>query len=228
MQAIFKDIVSGDEEKVRERIAKDPSLIGAVATGQPKQYAGQSALQVAIRAGEFAIARMLLSEGADPNFADIDSPSGWAKSVLHDALAAAVKRSRWVRPSFNAESEREWRLVNASPGPDESFDVLVALLDAGADPVALDSKGVTPLGRAVRAAHDILPRRHDEKPEVSDDKPLNPELVSDLSRIFELLMTRGADPSQIEPQLSMPLTKYYRHHLVGKFLTGKIEPDPVP
>ena len=78
MQAIFKDIVDGDEESVRARIEKDPSLVDAVASGAPKKYAGQSPLQVAIRTAQFGIAKLLLEKGSDPNFADVTSP----KSII--------------------------------------------------------------------------------------------------------------------------------------------------
>lgn len=228
MQAIFTDIVNGDEQKVRGRIAKDPSIVAAVATGQPKQYAGQSTLQVAIRSGEFAIARFLLANGADATFTDVDSPSGWAKSILHDALMAAVTRSRRVRRSSDTKSGQEWLPVNSASKADEAFEVVVALLDAGADVNAPDSKGCTPLGRAAHAAHDILPRRRDGQPERSDGRPLNPELVADVSRIFDILVERGADPTRIEPQLGMSLTEYYTIELVGKFLTGRVQPDWTP
>lgn len=227
MQAIFKDIVDGDEESVRARIEKDPSLVDAVASGTPKKYAGQSPLQVAIRTAEFGIAKLLLEKGSDPNFADVKSPSGWAKSVLHDAAVAAVMRSRWSRRTFNADSEQVW-LIAETAKADEAYEMLVALIEAGADAVAEDSMGATPLGRAVHAAHDVLPRRNDEKPELSDNRPLTPELVDDLTRIFELFKTHGADPDEVEPQLDESLASYYRHELVGKFLTGQVEPDPVP
>lgn len=227
MQAIFKDIVDGDEESVRARVEKDPALVNAVATGTPKQYAGQSSLQVAIRTGQFRIAKMLLENGSDPTFADVKSPSGWSKSVLHDAAVAAVMRSRWSRRAFNAESEKVWPIAETAKS-DEAYEMLVALINAGADATAEDSKGATPLGRAAHAAHDVLPRRHDDKPELSDGKPLTSELVDDLTRIFAVLKERGADPAQVEPQLAMTLADYYRSELVGKFLTGQVEPDPAP
>ena len=225
MQAIFTEIVDGEEQKVRDRIAKDPSIVSAVAAGQPKEYAGQSTLQVAVRSGQFALARLLLEHGADPNFVDSDSPSGWAKSVLHDALAAAVKRSRWLRPVRGANSERSWALANDEQSADDAFDTLLALLDAGADVQALDSKGCSPLGRAARAAQDILPRRRDGQPNRADDRPLNAEVVHDLTRIFDALMSRGADPGRTEPQLDMTLLHYYEFELVGAFLTGSAQPD---
>lgn len=227
MQAIFTEIVDGDQESVRARIEKDPSLVNAVATGTPKKYTGQSSLQVAIRTGQFGIARMLLDQGSDPNFSDVKSPTGWSKSVLHDAAVAAVMRSRWSRRTFDADSEKVWTVAEIEKH-DEGYELLVALIDAGADATAADSKGSTPLGHAVRAAHGVLPRRNDEKPELSDGKPLTPELVDDLTRIFELLKAHGADPERIEPQIKKPLADFYRHELVGKFLTGQVEPDTAP
>lgn len=227
MQAIFKDIVDGDEESVRARIEKDPELVNAVASGAPKKYAGQSPLQVAIRTAQFGIAKLLLDKGSDPNFADVTSPSGWAKSVLHDAAVAAVMRSRWSRRTFNADSEQVW-LIAETAKSNEAYEMLVALIDAGADVTAKDSLGATPLGRAAHAAHDVLPRRNDEKPGLIDNRPLTPELVDDLTRIFELFTTHGANPEQSEPQLDQPLAHYYQHELVGKFLTGQVEPDPAP
>ncbi|SHK70993.1 hypothetical protein SAMN05421803_12911 [Nocardiopsis flavescens] len=226
MQAIFKDIVNGDEESVRARIEKDPFLVDAVATGSPKKYTGQSALQVAIRTGHFTIARMLLRRGSDPSFVDAKSSTGWSRSVLHDAAVAAVMRSRWSRRTFNADSEQVWILAETAKN-DEAFEMLVALIEAGADATAEDSLGATPFGRAVLTAHDVLPRRNDEKPQLSDGKPLTAELVHDLSRIFQLFKAHGADPHQVEPQLGKPLAHHYRHELVGKFLIGNVEPDPV-
>lgn len=225
MQSLFTEIVDGDGQKVRDRIAKDPALVNLVATGQPKQYAGQSALQVAVRTGAFDLARFLLENGADANFADTASPSGWAKSVLHDAAVAAVMRSRWVRMTINKNSEKEWNLRNSEADADDAFQTLVALLDAGAVVDAVDSKGATPLGRAALTANDVLPRRRDDHPERNDDRPLNPELVHDLDRVFGALMSRGADPDRIEPQLDMSLAQYYAHRLVGKFLAGEAQAD---
>lgn len=212
MQAIFTDIVEGDEASVRERIEKDPSLVDAVATGSPKKYVGQSVLQVAIRMGEFDIAKLLLEKGSDPAFVDVKSPTGWSRSVIHDAAVAAVMRSRWSRRPADEKHER-------------SYEFLVALLEAGADATAEDSKGSTPLAHAVRAAHDVLPRRNDEKPELSDGKPFTPELFADLTRVFDLLKAHGADPDRVEPQLGKAPAYHYRHELVGKILAGTAEPD---
>ncbi|WP_134324941.1 hypothetical protein [Cumulibacter soli] len=227
MQAIFKEIVAGDEASVRARIEKKPALANAVATGTPKKYVGQSALQVATRTGQFDIARLLLDNGADARFVDVTEPGAWSKSVLHDAAVAAVMRSRRSRRTFTAESEQVWKVAEVEKH-DAAYQLLAGLIDAGADATAEDSLGATPLGRAVHSAHDVLPRRNDERPELSNGHPLTRELVDDLTRIFALLIQHGADPQQVEPQMGKPLAEFYRHELVGKFLIGNVEPDPIP
>ncbi|WP_147916303.1 ankyrin repeat domain-containing protein [Ruania zhangjianzhongii] len=225
MQAIFTDIVDGDEEKVLERIEKDPSVLSVVATGRPKKYAGQSPLQVAVRSGAFRIAELLLSHGADPNFVDRSAPGGWSAPVLHDAIAAAVKRSRWLRPSAPTQPVPEWLLANSAESADAAFSVLSALLETGAPVDAVDSYGNSSLARAARAAREILPQHWYNEPDRVDDKPLNPELIDDLARIFGALYSRGADPSAVDPQLGHRLDEFYAAEPVGLFLT---HPDAAP
>lgn len=219
MQAIFTDIVAGDERKVLERVEKEPKVISAVATGKPRKYAGQSPLQVAIRSGSFRIAQMLLSHGADPNFVDAESATGWSAPVLHDAIAAAVKRSRWLRPAAPGAPDPEWRLANSAEQADSAFAVLSALLNAGARIDMLDSYECAALGRAAVAAREILPKHWYNDPDRVDEKPLNPELVDDLARIFGSLYVHGADPSEVDRQLGRPLDEFYAAEPVGAFLT---------
>ena len=175
MQRIFTDIVAGDLDAVRRRLADDPASVSAVASGTPKKYAGQSTLQVAIRSGTFEIAELLVSSGADPGFIDNEAPGGWATPVLHGAVAAAVKRSRWLRPDRAGDPATPWRPANSAEESDGAFAVLRAVLEAGADARALDSKGNSALGRAASAARDVLPAHNYRDPDARDAKPLNPE-----------------------------------------------------
>lgn len=220
MQAVFTDIVAGDEQKVLERIEKDPSVVSVVATGRPKKYAGQSPLQVAIRSGAFRIAGLLLERGADPNFIDTESATGWSAPVLHDAIAAAVKRSRWLRPGAPGASDPQWRLASSAEQADAALAVLSALLEAGACADAPDSYGCSPLGRAARGARELLPRHWYNDPDRVDDRPLNPELIEALARIFTLLYAHGADPSDVDPQLGRALDEFYAAEPVGDFLAS--------
>lgn len=226
MQAVFTDITAHDEDKVLARIERDPAVVSAVATGKPRKYAGQSPLQVAIRAGSFRIAEILLARGADPNFIDNDSTTGWFAPVLHDAIAAAVKRSRWLLPEAPGSATSGWRLANSAEMSDAAFAVLSAVLDAGARVDALDSFQCSSLGRAARAARDILPTHWYNDPDRVDAKPLNPEVVDDLARVFGVLYAHGADPSAIDPQLGHALDTFYVAEPVGAFLAPhELDPD---
>lgn len=223
MQAIFTDIVYRNEQKVLERIEKDPSILSLVATGRPKKYAGQSPLQVAVRSGAFRIAELLVAHGADPNFVDVSND--WSAPVLHDAIRAAVMRSRWLRPTVPAQPVPEWLLANSKESADAAFSVLSALLEAGARVDALDSYRASALARATLAARDILPKHWYNEPDGVDEKPLNPELVEDLTRLFTLLYDHGADPRAVDPQLGHRLDEFHAAEPVGAFLT---RPDAAP
>lgn len=221
MQAVFTEIVAHDEEKVLARIESDPTAVSAIARGKPRKYAGQSTLQVAIRAEAFGIAEILLARGADPNFVDEGSATGWHAPILHDAIAVAVKRSRWLRPEAPGSATTGWRLANSAEMSDAAFAVLSTVLDAGARVDALDSYRCSALGRAARAAREILPAHWYNDPDRVDVKPLNPELVDDLARVFRVLYAHGADPSAVNPQLGHALDTFYAAEPVGAFLAHR-------
>lgn len=111
MQAIFKEIIDGQVDKVAVRLERDAGLVGLTATAPPKKYAGQSPLQVAVRSEQFVIASLLVERGADVNFVDRDSPGGWSAPVLHDAVVAAVMCSRWLRTANFSQDAPQWLLA---------------------------------------------------------------------------------------------------------------------
>ncbi|MGC5628677.1 hypothetical protein ACPYO6_10585 [Georgenia sp. Z1344] len=218
MQIAFKEIVAGDVDAVRARLAKNPDMVTLAASAPPKKYQGQSPLQVAYRTGEFEIGALLLDHGADPNYIEHGEREPWAMPVLHDAIMAAVMRSRWLRPTWREENP--WQLRNSAETSDAAFAALELLLDSGADVQALDSYGNSSLARAVLDARQILPSYRHSDPDWVDPKPLNPELVDDLTRIFRALISRGADPSRPDPHLGKPLAEHYQAEPVAQFLVA--------
>lgn len=218
MQALFKEVVAGDLDAVRQRLEKKPDSIGLTATSPPKKYAGQSPLQVAYRSGEFRIAALLLKHGADPNFIEHRDREPWAMPVLHHAIKAAVTRTRWLAPTWR--EDEPWQLRNSAERADEAFATLKMLFDSGADIHACDSYGNSSIARACLDARQILPQHRYNDPEWVDPKPLNPELVGDLARIFDLLLARGADPHRPEHHTGSetPVAEFYREEPVAQFL----------
>lgn len=216
MQIIFKEIVAGDLDAVRRRLTKNAEVVSAVATSPPKKYLGQSPLQVAYRHGEFEIAALLLAHGANPNFIEHYNRDPWAIPVLHHAIRAAVMRSRWLRPTWREENP--WKPSSTAEYAEAAHAALQLLLESGADVHARDSYGNSSLERAVLDARQILPTHRYNDPEWVDPKPLNPELVGDLTRIFRTLKAHGADPNIAHRTSDLSLAEFYRAETVGRIL----------
>lgn len=218
MRAVFTEIIDGDLEALRTRLAAKPAEALAVAAKKPAKYAGQSTLQIAYRHGRFEIAELLLESGADPSFIEHAEREPWAMPVLHHAIMAAVMRSRWLAPTRREEDP--WAIRSTAEDADAAFAALTHLLDSGADVTALDSYGNSAIERAVLDARQILPKYIHNDPDWVDPKPLNRELDEDLTRIFRLLIDRGADLTYVSPNMPLPAAEFYKAEPVGKYLVA--------
>lgn len=189
MNAMFKEIRHGDLEKVRERIAKNPSVVNEVFTAtKPKKDIGQSPLQVAIKCGEFEIIDLLLENGADADFMedqsqkpeDTSASHFMSMSVLHDAIIGTFGSLPY------GEFDRSERYVK----------VIEKLLELGADPNKKSSPStmgecIPPVGTLIREAHEIL-RRYSNSTEINGDKKFN-EAKKHLIEMLDLLKKYGVD-----------------------------------
>lgn len=219
MQAVFKAVVEGDVPGVVSRLERKPGLLRAVAMPPPLKFAGCTPLQVAIRSGNSSLAAMLIEMGANVDVVPL-LPDGTAgRPLVHDAIVAAVMSSQWVRPSSFAEDNTEWIVVGSEGSADDAFNVLEEVLKRGANLGSLDQWGNTALERAILTAKEILPGHSYSDPTWVDPRPLNPELVEDLHRIFSSLYFFGADPDIVAPNLAHQPSAYYRNEPVGLFLT---------
>nr|GFD13139.1 hypothetical protein [Tanacetum cinerariifolium] len=139
----------------------------------PKKDDGQSGLQVAFKAGQFAITTLLIEHGADVNFQQSSTVNEWTAPVLHDAVRAALF-STWSLP------------LDTRP-PDQALAALHLLLRRGANPQAQDSYGNASLHRALLDAKQVL-----DHPQASSRQPL---LLQQVKRVFAALLAAGADPA---------------------------------
>jgi len=172
MKALFKAIRDSDLDKVVSIIEKNPLLVNVIAKQPPKKDDGQSPLQIAFKTGNFRIADYLIGNGADVNFIEVESVNEWRAPVIHDAIRASVFSSRYHIDDTSRNRKEVF---------DEAFSSLKKLVAAGANVTATDSYGNNCL---MRAALD------------SSQLPLNKKstiLAEDLSLIFKLLITAGAD-----------------------------------
>ena len=204
MKKLFTAIRKCDYETVKALLDKSPELISCISVGAPKKDEGQSPLQVALKASSTEIVELLLERGADVNFIETETDNLWRAPVIHDAIIRAVMSSRWnvVRPDG-------LELFSTKEKADSSFAILERIIDMGADVNAKDSTGNSCLCRALIQADQIVPKSY------SSDRILTDELKSDISRIFKLLISKGAD---VNYTTSKATFSHYANEPVGAFL----------
>jgi len=207
VKALFTDIRRGDIAAVTRRIDADPSLVDAVATAPPKSDDGQSALQVAIKTGAFAIAELLIDRGADVRFVDRSDINSWNTPVVHDAIRAAVMSSRFGRNHAPPGDDPRIEIANRPERFEAARSLLERMIEAGADVTAVDSFGNDGLGRCALDAEQVI------------DEPVNVELDDDLTQLFSMLFAAGADAGRVDPRFGVALSTRYADRPVGRYLT---------
>lgn len=221
MKKLFTAIRDGALDQVKEILEKKPELISCTAKQPPKKDDGQSPLQVAIKCGRLDIADYLLDRGADVNFMELDSCNEWKMPVIQDAIMRAVNSARFLRFTYKTGPEA-WEICRSKEQFEKAFQLLKKMIDRGADITSHDSYGNSCLCRAILDARQLLPAKNYSDPTWVDPRPLNPELVEDLSRVFGLLLEHGADVNETVPNLGgKSCLEFYGGECVGQFLVKK-------
>ena len=209
MKKLFTAIQKNDIETERNLLDKTPDLISCTLKGAPKKYDGQAPLQVALKASSIEIIELLLTYKPNVNYIEEESCANpWRAPVIHDAINRAIMCSRW-----NVSRPDGLEVFNDKRTADEAFTVLKRIIDMGADVNAKDSFGNACIDRACLQARQILPRKDDT------DRILTPEIRSDISRIFKLLVENGADMGYIAPNaFGKTYKEQYENETVGEFI----------
>jgi ankyrin repeat protein len=171
IKTLFKHIRNGNFEQVFAAIKVSSELANICSSAPPKKDDGQSPLQVSFKVGNFQIADFLIDNGANVNFIEHSKINEWAAPVLHDCIRAVIYNSYTL-------SKEETRL-------EEGIRLLSRVLNEGADVNAVDSYGNSALHRAILDSKQMI--NHPS----SDIE--NGVLLSQLKRVFRLLIDAGAD-----------------------------------
>ena len=149
-------VMDGDLEKANAALAKkaDPNLFG-------KNHQNESVLMSAARAGNLAMVKLLLKNGANPNRGTFTGnyPEYLGATALFYATGAGsadiAKALIEAGGKVNARTKGGFTpLMEATQAG--SYDVAKVLLENGADPNAKDSKGQTAMALAAGAKrHEI-------------------------------------------------------------------------
>lgn len=171
IKAFFKAIADSDINKVSELINSDKEYLRVCNVAPPKKDDGQSGLQVAFKTGNFDIAKLLIEQGADPNFIETSEINEWKAPVLHDSIRATI---------FNS-----YTLQKDTSKFDKAFSLLQLMLDKNANPNSTDSYCNNCLHRAIMDSRQMI------------DNPsadlTNGILLQQLRKVFKVLITAGAD-----------------------------------
>ena len=216
MKKIIESIKLGDLEGVKEILDKNPDAINIIAKQPPKKDDGQSLLQIAIKTGNIKIAELLLDYGANINFIESeDSCNEWRIPVLHDSIRMAIMSSRWNTKEADGKTYVEY---NTKESSEAAFDLLKRIFELGADINLRDSYGNTCLDRAILDSLQILPSYNYQNHELCDDRKLTVELKEDLSKIFNLLYSYGANIEWRKSESEKTIKEKYNEGPIVEFL----------
>lgn len=206
MKRLFKAIRNGDFRVVKEIITKKPELVNCVAKQPPKKDDGQSPLQVALKTGNFEIAKYLIDMNADLNFIEDESCCNeWRTPVIHDAITAAVMCSRWN----TNDKYMGFKVYSTKERADEAFDTLCLMIEKGADVNGIDSYGNSGIWRFCLQSNQILPSLNYVDHVESDDRLFTDEIHEDLRRILVALKEAGVDPFYTAPNFGQSPLDFY-------------------
>ena len=184
----FSVINKGDIQKVKEFL--DNGYVPDI-----KNKYGETPLHMASFIGHKDIVKLLLKQGADPNFKIIETPLHKASAEGHKDIVELllkhgadpnIKRKYTERTSLHSASERGYK------------EIVDLLLNQGADPNVKDNRGNTPLSYASGKGNiDIveLLLKHGADPNIKDkygDTPLHSASYNGHKDIVELLKKYGA------------------------------------
>lgn len=199
MKKLFKAIRHGGIEEVRLTLENYPEALNEAATPPPKKDNGLSPLQVALKIGEFDIAKYLIELGADVNYIDPESEGDvWRMPVLQDAIRAVF----FAYDGINADI----------PAAEKATAIVRDLLERGADPNALSWKTVVKFGErslrpdvdafgaCISGAASFINRRDDRRLELRDI------VAEKLTYLLDLLIEHGAD---VEAWANRPASSYH-------------------
>lgn len=142
MKKLFKAIRHGEFDEVKAILEKYPEAVNEASTPPPKKDNMLSPLQVALKIGEFDIAKYLIEHGADVNYIEPEDVE-WRMPVIQDAIRAVF----FAYDGINANIE----------AADKATEIVRELLERGADPNVLSWKTVVKFGEAEKNPdHDAI------------------------------------------------------------------------
>ena len=156
------------------------ALVTGGASVNETDDAGESALHVAVVRGHAPVARFLLAQGADPN------AGGCGYTALHWVAGTweSIHSHDYIYNQIAVQRVHEWAVLAGIPDPQDKRDLIIDLLDRGADINARIETPPSEFGFSL-FKHQLT---------IGATPFYLASLASDLPTM-RLLLARGADPS---------------------------------
>lgn len=191
MKKLFLAIRHGDLDEVKETLENYPEVINEPAKAPPKKDDGLSPLQVALKIGEFDIAKYLIEQGADVKYIDpIDQSKKyiWSVPVLQDAIGAVFFAIEKIF-NFNDADEEELEVI------EKAAEIVRDMLERGADPNALSWKTIETWDKCtLNEAGNAINKCLWDAAHIMHSYPERKNFVVEkLTYLLNLLLEHGAD-----------------------------------
>lgn len=184
MKKLFKAIRHGEFDEVKAILENYPEAVNEASTPPPKKDNMLSPLQVALKIGEFDIAKYLIEHGADVNYIEPEDVE-WRMPVIQDAIRAVFFVYEGITVNIEAA--------------DKATEIVHDLLERGADPNVLSWRTVVRFGEAeknpdVDAIGECIAGVH-QFVSASNGRTLERRdmVVERFNYLMDLLLEHGAD-----------------------------------
>lgn len=210
MKKLFTAIRQGDFETVKATLHNYPEAVNEPAKAPPKKDDGLSPLQVALKIGEFDIAKYLIEQGADVKYIDpIDQSKVdiWSVPVIQDAIGAIFFAYQGIKPNIE--------------GAEKATEIVRDMLERGADPNAISWKTV---GGSLNEAGNAINKCLWETSHIMHSYPDRKDLaVEKVTYLLDLLLEHGAD---LEAWTERPAGAYRQDETNRKIFIDDFVPVP--
>lgn len=203
MKKLFNAIRHGDFDGVKEILENYPESVNEAAAPPPKKDKNLSPLQVALKIGEFDIAKYLIEHGADVNYMepkDENEKYEWRMPVIQDAIKAVFFKYEGITANIEAA--------------EKATEIVRDLLERGADPNVISWQTIVRYGETetteTKPDHDAIGACISGASRfISSDN--NPDLrdiaAKKLTYLLDLLLEHGAD---IESWADRPVSAHHK------------------
>jgi len=184
-------------------------------------YCDMTALTLAARDGHLDVVELLLARGAAKDERSLDDPLLVAQMSVHSTpqILAVLQRARLdvVAPAPAGMGDADARLITASESGDEAG--AKAALEAGANPLARDDRGMDPLSWAALRGHDTIVRllldrgAKIDAPNGSGWPPIGQASGQGRLEVVKTLIARGANVNAIFDGRTALMCAAHQNHI---------------